>query len=629
MHRTALLFAVICFILISVGSYFAASKAVDYLEAETEAQVTEALTAAGEEWASVNANGLRVELGGLAPDEASRFNALEIVGKVIETTRLKDEIAILQTSNVAPPRFTLEVLRNVDQVSLIGLIPESDGSAGILSAVQSLSPNIEVTDMLESADYPVTAEWHSSLNFGLGTLNQLPRSKISVTDGKVIVTAVTESVVEKRNIEAQLKGRKPENMQLVMNISSPRPVISPFSFRMQIGPKSSALISCSADTRLTRDKIMRVVREVELSREPTCDIGLGVPTTDWADAVVMSVASLRELGGGVLTFTDSDVSLVASNETTQQKFDQVVGKLENALPELFSLHAVLPPKILSTDDANKEDTPEFLATVSPEGIVQLRGRVSSEQTKKAIDTYATSLFGNDIVYVQTRVDENLPNGWPVRVLGGLEALAQLNHGILIVQPSTVEIKGIGARPEVPSEVTKILSSRISGKGNYKIDVDFDEALFVVNEAPSEDDCARGITALLSRKQINFEPGSTRMDADSLLVVSEIADILRKCPDAKFNIEGHTDSQGGEDLNLAISQKRAEAVLNALLSQRVLTSGLTAVGFGPSQPIADNGTEEGRAQNRRIAFTLVAQKTNTTATEASAKTEDEQEPAKNE
>ena len=72
----------------------------------------------------------------------------------------------------------------------------------------------------------------------------------------------------------------------------------------------------------------------------------------------------------------------------------------------------------------------------------------------------------------------------------------------------------------------------------------------------------------------------------------------------MEIGGHTDSQGREEMNLQLSQSRADAVLNALLARRILTSNLTAKGYGEATPISDNGTEEGREANRRIEFKLI-------------------------
>lgn len=72
----------------------------------------------------------------------------------------------------------------------------------------------------------------------------------------------------------------------------------------------------------------------------------------------------------------------------------------------------------------------------------------------------------------------------------------------------------------------------------------------------------------------------------------------------MELGGHTDSQGGEDMNQKLSQDRAQAVLSALRERRVLVGNLTAKGYGESQPIADNDTEDGREANRRIEFVLL-------------------------
>jgi len=69
------------------------------------------------------------------------------------------------------------------------------------------------------------------------------------------------------------------------------------------------------------------------------------------------------------------------------------------------------------------------------------------------------------------------------------------------------------------------------------------------------------------------------------------------------IEGHTDSSGDPVLNQNLSQSRARAVQNYLVANGIDEPRLDAVGFGPDRPVADNETEEGRALNRRIEFTL--------------------------
>ena len=69
------------------------------------------------------------------------------------------------------------------------------------------------------------------------------------------------------------------------------------------------------------------------------------------------------------------------------------------------------------------------------------------------------------------------------------------------------------------------------------------------------------------------------------------------------VEGHTDSQGSASSNQDLSQRRAEAVRDYLVSRGIAGDRLTAQGFGPSRPIADNGTAEGRANNRRVEIVI--------------------------
>lgn len=621
MHRTALLFGAICFILVGAAAFFTATQAVRYLESQTETQLESALNAAGQDWANLRADGLKVNLTGLAPDEGSRFRALEIMGKLIETNRINDDSKILQLNAVEPPRFTLEVLRNETRISLIGLIPFKTGREGIINRLSVLEKETQVTDMLETADHQIPSGWNAALEYGLASLERLPRSKISISPERVKITAVTESVLEQRNIEVALRADKPDNLILILDISAPRPVISPFRFRMSIESGRVDLSSCSVDTTANRERVLRAAISAGAEGPGRCNIGLGVPTTDWATAVIQSISSLKELGAGTVTFTDSDISLVSGDDISQSDFDRIVGSLERRLPDLFSLHAILPPKPLEDGDANRIEVPRFTARKNKDGDVILQGRIPNAITRSAVGTYAGSLFGAKNITNESRVSNNLPDGWPLRVLAGLDALSQVHTGWLRIEPDTVFISGVAPRPDTTAEISRILSVRIGAKGNYKIDVKFDPSLFVVDEVPSHPECETGISAALARQQIKFDAGSVTVEKASFPVLDEIAEILRKCPDAKFNIEGHTDSQGSDELNKGVSQSRAESVLTALLTRRVLTSGLTAVGYGEEQPIADNETEEGRDRNRRIVFTLTPDEPTATAVETETAEED--------
>lgn len=104
------------------------------------------------------------------------------------------------------------------------------------------------------------------------------------------------------------------------------------------------------------------------------------------------------------------------------------------------------------------------------------------------------------------------------------------------------------------------------------------------------------------EKIYFATGSGRIRDRSFGVLDEIAVALKNNPQIQaLRIEGHTDSRGSESANQQLSQKRAEAVKTYLEGRGISTQRLTAKGFGENRPIAENATESGRAQNRRVEF----------------------------
>jgi OmpA-OmpF porin, OOP family len=100
--------------------------------------------------------------------------------------------------------------------------------------------------------------------------------------------------------------------------------------------------------------------------------------------------------------------------------------------------------------------------------------------------------------------------------------------------------------------------------------------------------------------IQFANGSSKVDEAYVADIQKLAEFMTKNPTVRAEIEGHTDNTGSEKLNFSISQKRAAAVRTYLITKlKIDKSRLTAKGYGPSQPVADNATPEGRTKNRRV------------------------------
>lgn len=110
-----------------------------------------------------------------------------------------------------------------------------------------------------------------------------------------------------------------------------------------------------------------------------------------------------------------------------------------------------------------------------------------------------------------------------------------------------------------------------------------------------------------KEKVMFETGSAEILAESHTLLNEVAALLKDNPQIEIiDIEGHTDSVGSARKNKRLSQERAASVVLYLAGAGVDGERMVPRGHGADDPIADNGTEEGRDQNRRVEFNIVKQ-----------------------
>ena len=566
-----------------------------------------ALAQSGLDWVDITADGLIVTITGTADSEAVRFAALSVAGTIVDASRVIDDMKVKATAAIKAPDFSIEVLKNDDGISLIGLVPLAGEPESIVETVRAIADGARVTDLLESADFAPPSGWDRAMEFGLETLDSLPRSKVSITPDRVSITAVAKDLADKRQIERQLNRRAPAGLALELNITAPRPVIAPFTIRFLKDENGARFDACSADTEAGRAAILAAAVEAGAAGDTPCVLGLGTPSTRWSEAAVAGIRALDALDGGTLTISNADVTLVGIVGTPQSAFDRAAGELEGALPPVFSLSAILPQPQATENDGGVQPA-EFTATRSPEGQVQLRGRLGDDMTRAAVESYASAAFGVSNVYPATRINSDVPAGWPTRVLAALESLSYLANGSVVVTENDLRVSGHTGIASARSDIARILSSKLDGGASFDLDITYSEALDPLAALPTPEECVELINAAGNKRKISFAPSSSDIEADAMETIDAIADILRDCQSVQIEISGHTDSQGREVMNQQLSQARADAVLNAIMARRVLTSNLTAKGYGESQPIADNKTEEGREANRRIEFRLVETET---------------------
>ena len=99
--------------------------------------------------------------------------------------------------------------------------------------------------------------------------------------------------------------------------------------------------------------------------------------------------------------------------------------------------------------------------------------------------------------------------------------------------------------------------------------------------------------------VNFDTDKTSILPSSQPQIDQVLQLLKDDPALRLSVNGHTDNRGDAAHNQALSEGRARAVVSALTGQGIEAARLTAQGFGDTQPVADNSSDEGRARNRRV------------------------------
>jgi OmpA-OmpF porin, OOP family len=151
-----------------------------------------------------------------------------------------------------------------------------------------------------------------------------------------------------------------------------------------------------------------------------------------------------------------------------------------------------------------------------------------------------------------------------------------------------------------------------------VDNDKDKVLDKDDKCPNEyaetpDGCPQKYTMIVVtstkielKQTIYFDYNKSTIKSVSFPLLNEVAQALKDNPKITVRIEGHTDSRGDDAFNMKLSGKRAEAVRTYLIKQGVARERMEAKGYGETVPIADNRTDEGRSQNRRVEFIITNQ-----------------------
>lgn len=339
-------------------------------------------------------------------------------------------------------------------------------------------------------------------------------------------------------------------------------------------------------------------------------LGHGAPA-DWAEVMAAGAAALAPLDQGSFALTGNALTLsgVAATPAEHDAARAALGD-RPGFDEVVAID-VLDPGIVDFTLSYDAATGFALAgtlpgNLGPEevaaalGLDALGGKVGT--TFAEVDGLAEHLgalrsFAGELESLTMRgTNEGLEIGGDV--LAGLDAGSVQNRlARALGQAATVSLDAPAALPpDGADRVNAATGARQIARGGAWLSKPGFE--------PSKPACAAAAADTVAARPIQFLTGSAELDPASLATINAVAGIVLHCtegPGMRVVVGGHTDAEGEETANYALSMARARAVRDALIARGVAAERITAIGYGETEPVADNETEEGRAKNRRTTF----------------------------
>jgi OOP family OmpA-OmpF porin len=311
----------------------------------------------------------------------------------------------------------------------------------------------------------------------------------------------------------------------------------------------------------------------------------GAPPRFDAAALLLldQVAKLRD---GKIVMSDAGVSLTGMARDLGGR-EAIAAALKN-LPEGFAVAAnevKAPPYIFQ---ANKDPVAVTLT---------LSGYVPDNNVHAALVATAGRKFTNEKIIDNLKASIGAPSGFAAAVTSALGALSRLSTGTLVVSDREVRLSGDALYEAAAGQIRAGLAKDLPTGWTAKPEVSVKPAAAPVDSTV----CQQLFTQNLSKNRIRFETASASINADSAGLLDRLIETAMRCPTTNIEIAGHTDGDGDAAFNQTLSEKRAQAVEDYLVKAGLPADRFSTVGYGSTQPIAANDTDEGKLQNRRIEF----------------------------
>ncbi len=500
----------------------------------------------------------------------------------------------LAQSNVLPPTiapFLWSVERKGNIVTLDGVIPSEAVKQQVAARAAQLSAGGTVVDRTRVARGGPPGDWSAAAIFGMDQLGKIAEGKAMLSDSKLSISGIGKLDYSGAQV-ASAATALPAGFPLVQNTVT-LPAVHPYVLTVTKSPLDVTL-SGYAPSESAKAKLETLARAASISGQVVnrLQVAAGVPAgVNYSDAGDFMIAQLVRLKAGEARLVDADFT-IKGEAPDQVVYDAVTASLKGKIPGGVKLQS---------EQINIATVSPYLwnASRSP-GQLTMGGYFPDEKAHTEIIDITRRRFAGDKVVDKMQLGNGAARNHVAAVTVALEQLSRFETGTISINDTSITVQGEAlfeiAAEQIRARIASALPQGWSGTSAVSVQPPLPA---VPNPA-----CQALFVDLISAGRIYFETGKAVISGDSVGVLDRAISIASRCPEATIEVAGHTDADGNAASNQDLSERRANAVADYMIKTGALNAArLSAVGYGPTRPIAPNDTEEGKARNRRIEFVV--------------------------
>lgn len=553
---------------------------------------------------SVEIRDQNVTVNGTATKEATADDIRAKLKEGIPTAyRMADRIAFREPTikPISPYRTSITLEDGV--ATLTGYVPSDATRAALVTLVQTRAPGHRIVDRLELGAGAIPA-WQRCLDVGLSVVSRLGGDgRLLLTDRRLLIIGETESEALHKALPTEARAAANRDcdpdLQVALKVR-PEPML-----RWSAVSSADALVlEGEVPGTAVRDELLAAAQKLFPSRGVTDRmVVVGEPSERWKRTATVALGQLARLRLGRARIVDQTLSIEgeARDVVAQAAVKDVIGR---SLPEGYTgkeAIVVRSDAMIAAEQTSqrKADDDSKRAELDAEkqrlaAMAAVREREEADAKRRADEEAEAEVRRQQI---RRHAEEESRRR-------SAEEATRARDASAARQRIEVEAQQRAADEARQRANEAELRRRVDETAKLQRDAEARRGQEQRARLQAQADaCGNELQKLTKEGVILFDWASARLDRRSYATLDKLAEAARTCPDGIIEVEGHTDSEGTDERNQPLSERRAESVVDYLIKSGVSAERIKAVGYGSSRPVAPNDTAANRARNRRIEFAV--------------------------